>query len=314
MDNYKMYPLNSYPAFNKFVQKVFIKSPMQKKRILKHFATKDLLFWQRAEGFSKGFSSCLADEEISLDDAVDAYLRVCRDMLVAQIQFARTGVYNCQSSDVVNKTVYSNPEIMSYHMQGIALSQFLWPNHYAMYDFFCQELATDGNLVQSYLEIGAGHGLFLSKALEMFKNASFTVVDISEVSINMARKIIHHMSECLDKVQFQHQDVMLFDDKPIFDFITMGEVLEHVENPKFLLDKIYKLLKPKGRAYISTCCNCASIDHIYLFKNVEDIRKLFAEARLNIDREIVLPVETISKDKSECREINYAAIVTRKEM
>ena len=124
------------------------------------------------------------------------------------------------------------------------------------------------------------------------------------------------MSRYLDSVQFQHRDVMTFNDKSTFDFITMGEVLEHVESPKSLLDKVYKLLKQKGRAYISTCCNCPAIDHVYLFRNVKEIREFFAEAGLHINREIALPVETISKgsDKSKRTEINYAAIVTRKEM
>lgn len=316
MDNYKEYSLNCYPVFNKFVQNIFLKSPMQKKRILKHFAKRDDLFWQRAEKFAKGFMNYLTEVRITIDDAVDAYLKVCKDMLVEQTRFARTGVYSCQSANEVDKTVYSNQDVMSYHMYGIAISQFLWPNHYAIYDFFCQEVAKIEDLVQSYLEIGAGHGLFLSKSLETFKNASFSIIDISEFSINMARKIIHYMSKYSDKVQFHHQDVMTFDYKLTFDFITMGEVLEHVENPKSLLDKLYKLLKPKGWAYISTCCNCPAIDHVYLFKNVKEIRILFREVGFHINREIVLPVETISKGsyKFESTEINYAAIVTRKEM
>jgi len=120
--------------------------------------------------------SYLTDIGITLDYAVDAYLKVCKDMLAEQTRFARTGVYNCQSADEVDKTVYSNPGIMSYHMHGIALSQFLWPNHYAMYDFFCQEVATGEHLVQSYLAIGAGHGLFLFKALDTFKNTSLLLL------------------------------------------------------------------------------------------------------------------------------------------
>ncbi|MCK4820464.1 hypothetical protein KA005_32165, partial [bacterium] len=61
---------------------------------------------------------------------------------------------------------------------------------------------------------------------------------------------------------------------------------------------------------------CPAIDHVYLFKNVEAIRELFAEAGLYINREITLPVEGIAEgsNKLECAEINYAAIVKCKEM
>lgn len=308
--------MNYYPLFNKLVENVFSKSAMQKKRILKHFEQSDSLFWRRAEKFAKGFMDYLEGVGLNLDDAVDAYLKVCMDMLVEQTRFARTGVYRCQSAEEVSKTIYSNANIMPYHMLGIAISQFLWPNHYAMYDFFCQEVENVASIVKSYLEIGAGHGLFLSQALDRFRYASFFVIDISEIAINMAHNMIQNMSQYSDKVQFQHQDAMTIDDKQTFDFITMGEVLEHVENPNFLLSKIYRLLKPKGRAYISTCCNCPAIDHIYLFKNIGEIRLLFAEAKLHISEEIVLPVEKISKnsDKFNRCEINYAAIVARRKI
>jgi 2-polyprenyl-3-methyl-5-hydroxy-6-metoxy-1,4-benzoquinol methylase len=311
-----MYFLDRYPDFGKLVERVFLKSPMQKKHILKYLAGRETLFFQQAEEFAKGFMNYLAEVGITLDAAVDAYLNVCNDMLAAQIKFAKTGIYNCQSFEEVERTIYSNPETMSYHMLGLLISQFLWLNHYEMYDFFCKEITAVDYHVHSYLEIGAGHGLFLSKALDTFKDASFIVIDISEVSIDMARRIIRHMSKSSDDVCFRQQDIFTFDENLTFDFITMGEVLEHVDDPKSLLDKVNKLLNPDGRAYISTCCNCPAIDHIYLFRNIEEIHALFSESGLWLEREIALPVQIAVRDsdKCECVGINYAAIVTHREM
>ncbi|MDY6987194.1 MAG: class I SAM-dependent methyltransferase [Thermodesulfobacteriota bacterium] len=289
---------------------------MQKKYIQKHLAERDRIFWQRAERFVKGFVSYLDAEGMTLHDAVDAYVRVCKDMLVEQIRFARTSSYRYQSAHEVDQSVYSNPKTMSYHMQGLSISHLLWPNHYLMYDFFCREIVKAQDSVQTYLEIGAGHGLFLAEAMDAFKRASFVVVDISQTSIRMARKMIHHLSQHSADVRFHCQDIMNFDENATFDFITMGEVLEHVEDPRSLLDKVCRLLTPKGRAYVTTCCNCPAIDHVYLFRGVKEIRQLIEESGLRIQREIALPVgeQTNGPAGPGHVEINYAAVVRRAEI
>ena len=98
-----------------------------------------------------------------------------------------------------------------------------------------------------------------------------------------------------------------------YDFIVMGEVLEHVEKPKMLLNKVYKLLNNNGKAFLSTCVNCPMIDHVYHFKTVDDIRDLFNECGLVIETEKILPVEDLPmKDIVKQKiTINYAAIVKK---
>jgi len=300
------------PIFRTFLDIIFSKSALQKKRITTHLKTTDELFWERAERFAEGFLGYLMEIGTTPEGAVDAYLRLCNSMLVEKTHFARTGKYRYQSAQKVDEQVYSNPDVMSYHMQGLALSQFLWPNHYSMYARFQREMAEYGHKVRKYLEIGAGHGLFLSESLQAAPNASFTVVDISKVSIDMASRMIRHLSSYSGPVQFRLQDVMTFDSSSTFDFITMGELIEHVDDPGELLRKVYRLLKPEGRAYITTCCNCPSIDHVYLFESVEQIRCLLGQAEFHLVSELVLPVEgafTVAEGCG-CLEMNYAAVVT----
>ena len=205
-------------------------------------------------------------------------------------------------------------KVMTSYMYGLALSYFLWPNHYAMYDFFICETGAVKKTVKRYLEIGAGHGLFLSKALDAFDQAlEFTVVDISEACIAMGRAIIRRLSRTSAAVDFRHMDVMSFDAAAVFDFISMGEVMEHVEDPGSLLEKARGLLAPRGSVYISTCCNCPAVDHIYLFRNIHEIRDLFRESGLRVSKEIVLPVEGPERDIDEYEQVaaNYAATLRK---
>ena len=126
---------------------------MQKKYILKHFAERDDLFWQRAEDFAAMFTGYLCEAGVTLDDSTDAYLKMCRDMLTEQVKFKRTGKYSCQSAEQANADIYTSEKEMVSYMLGLALSQFLWPNHYGLYDFFIRESRRLVH-VQSYLEVG----------------------------------------------------------------------------------------------------------------------------------------------------------------
>lgn len=306
---------NNAPTFHQLIQPIFSKSPLQKKRILKHFAERDYHFWKQAEEFTQGYLAFLDDTGMTVEEAADAYLRMCSDFVVEQLKFAKTGVYTCASAAEAERTVYANPEIMTYYMHGLALSQFLWKNHYLMYDFFSQGVKRRKHLVGSYLEIGAGHGLFLAEALKAFQKAHFLVVDFSQTSIMMAKGLIKHFSQHSEVVHFEHRDVMTFDSAETFDFVVTGEVLEHVDEPLPLLQKVHNLLKPHGWAYITTCCNCPAIDHVYLFHDVQEIHELLNKSGLHIASELILPVEDVPEEEFKRNRIgtNYAAIVQRRE-
>lgn len=55
----------------------------------------------------------------------------------------------------------------------------------------------------------------------------------------------------------------------------MGEVLEHVENPHDFIGKMRELLADDGYAFLTTAINAPQPDHIYLFRNLEEVTRLF---------------------------------------
>lgn len=106
-------------------------------------------------------------------------------------------------------------------------------------------------------------------------------------------------------------DILDLDVDEKFDFITMGEVLEHVDNPVTLLNKLKELLSSGGKSFVSTCVNCPAIDHTYHFRATDEIREMFASCGLVIIRELVLPVEDLPMDEIIDKRItiNYCAIL-----
>lgn len=83
----------NYKYFNNILQLVYKKSALQKKKIKKFLEIQDKHFFYLAERFAYDYSSYLKSQKIPIEYAVDAYLKMCNDMLKSQIYFMKTGKY-----------------------------------------------------------------------------------------------------------------------------------------------------------------------------------------------------------------------------
>ena len=79
----------------------------------------------------------------------------------------------------------------------------------------------------------------------------------------------------------------------------MGEVLEHVEDPVALLTRLRTLLNDNGIIFITAPTNSPAIDHIYLFRNAQEIREVIGKANLTIVEDIGIYVEDVSIEVAE---------------
>jgi 2-polyprenyl-3-methyl-5-hydroxy-6-metoxy-1,4-benzoquinol methylase len=93
----------------------------------------------------------------------------------------------------------------------------------------------------------------------------------------------------------------------------MGEVLEHVEDPRQLLRRAASFVRSGGRLFVTTCANCPAIDHVYLFKSVQEIRDLIASAGCGIEREHVTERDygMRGKDGLPILTAQYAAVLLK---
>lgn len=270
-------------------------NPIHAKKIRANIVSFDDVYYQHANAFYNKYIAYLKTEDKTFDYAIKCYLDMIADMTIETIKFHHTGKYSSSTFAEVNERVYGNPEIMEYYMHGLIMSQFIWKHHYDLFHAFIQELPQYINQTKSYLEIGAGHGLFLSKSLEIFdKSTSFDVVDISKTSIDLAKKFTND-----SRVNFTVKNVFDFTNESKYDFIVMGEVLEHVEDPVALLSKLSDLLNTSGRAFITTPTNAPTIDHLYLFKNLDEIRNLIDKSGFEIETEMSFLSENVSPEKVE---------------
>jgi len=302
------------PEFYKIIQLTVASSPFQRKKLEQHLSRMDARFFARAEEFASSYSGYLQSQGIPLDYAVKAYLDMCSSMMKCQIEFMKTGSYRTTNHDQAFDEVYSSPERMKPYMIALAISQFLWPTHYRIYEAFENAIREHAPTVGAYLEIGPGHGLYLHKAIQYLPpRAAVHAVDISPVSTEITKSIITYFHPDIANATFWTGDILSHETPIRYDFITMGEVLEHVNEPDRLLARLDQLLSDAGTAFVTTSINSPAVDHVYHFKSVEDVRVMIRAAGLEIGNEQVLPVEDLPMAEIVAKKItiNYSAVLRR---
>jgi 2-polyprenyl-3-methyl-5-hydroxy-6-metoxy-1,4-benzoquinol methylase len=300
----------AFPELMRIVDTVAAQNPLQRKRIEGFIATQDEGYWSFAEDLSHTINHAFLHSERERTEAARSYNRMCMDILREQIRFRKTGTYLLEDADVARETVYAQTEIMRYYITGLLLSYLFWPNHYSMIHFFKEHL--EHVQVRRCLEVGAGHGLFTAEVIRRFPNLEMTLVDISETSINLSREILTAFQLDPQRVQFIQNDFLAVSPPAGgFDFIVMGEVLEHVNDAMGFLAQARRGLAADGAIFLSTCVNCPAIDHIYHFHTVDEIRDLVRSAGLTVVRDLAMPAENVPADRwqEELVTINYCAIL-----
>jgi 2-polyprenyl-3-methyl-5-hydroxy-6-metoxy-1,4-benzoquinol methylase len=286
------------------------RNPIHTKKLSKNLPSLGQEYNRRAEEFLTKYKSILVEEGKDLDFGIDCYLRMLADITMETLRFRETGEYSSKSFEEVNRRVYGNRDVMEYYMHALLLSQFLWKHHYEMFCFFIEELAKRKSSAKNYLEVGGGHGLQVAEATKILSpDSKFTVVDISPTSLNISRRLVRD-----DNVKFVLTDIFHYMPERKFDFITLGEVLEHMEDPGALLKCVSNLLADGGTLFITTPANAPTIDHIYLFRNEDEIRKLIHDANLSVESEICRYAEDVDKETADKYKItlHYGACLKTK--
>jgi SAM-dependent methyltransferase len=300
------------PELGKIVDLIARENPLQRKRIGAFLARQDEAYFGLAEDLSRTLNRTLLSAADDRTEAARSYNKMCRDFLYEQIRFRKRGAYRLSDAAVAADAVYGNLTVMRYYMIGLLLSYMFWPNHYELLRFFLGHLPPPG--IQRYLEVGIGHGLFTTEVLRRYPGIDATLVDISATSIATAKDMLQAFEVDLGNVQIVEGDYLKVDlGTEGYDFVVMGEVLEHVNDARSFLRRTRDLLRPAGTVYLTTCANCPAIDHVYHFHSVSEIREHIEEAGLEIVRDVALPADDVPEDRwaEELTTINYAALLTR---
>ena len=241
------------------------------------------------------------------------YLKMIKDMRTEGLYFYKNGKYRCNNQHIANEYVYSKPEVMIYYMNALLVSQVMWKHHFNIYMYFQSQLKAlfDNNAKLNVLDVGPGHGFFSYLVKKNFQGyEKMDLVDISETSLLMTKKIIGYDG---DKIKYFNKDIFLFDENSKYDFIVLGEILEHLDHPKEILIKLSSLLSEKGLFWITTPTNSPAIDHVYLFNNRNEVLKLVESVGLEIVDSRSLFAEDVDEATADAKKItNLVGLFCRK--
>ncbi len=249
--------------------------------------------------------------QYDMDFITDAYLFINNMVMEETYYFARHGNYRNSTFEEVNKIVYDNPEYMEKYMMGLSISDYIWINHIKMLRYF-----EENNRILSgrrYLEIGPGFGQYLVKALTNCDFLEYHACDISETSVRRSNQYLRYR-KLAQSCQVEKKDFYQYETNFKFDCIVMGEVLEHVERPQEMLEKIYDLLDETGKAFVTTVINAPAVDHIFLFRSIDEVLDMAKKIGFSIfdymyATEGDIPLEKAVKRKQA---INIAMILDKK--
>jgi 2-polyprenyl-3-methyl-5-hydroxy-6-metoxy-1,4-benzoquinol methylase len=285
------------------------KNPLQEKRIIKIFLDQNNQYFSDSEKICKEIIFLKNKLRLKLLDIANFYNNFCFETIKEQIFLKKNKTYRAIYEKNNNLALYSSEKKMIEYMIALMLTQVFWKSHVKIIHWYKNNVKNFR--IKNFLEIGAGHGL-LAKILlskEVVKEAD--ICDISGLSIKFSKYTLR--KEIIKKnVNFIRKDFFSLKIKKKYDFIIMGEVIEHVVNPNKFLKKAKLLLRKNGKVFISTCANCAQKDHLYHFKKISEIRSLLKKNSFRIESEFVSPSEDICEKfwQKEMIAINYCAILS----
>ncbi len=243
------------------------------------------------------------------DDIIKSYNNTVKMLIKEKFYFTKYGKYRLDSLDQAIKQVYSDDQLMKDYMIWIVYTNLFIDNHLKVYHFFKNMISKQSG--EKYLEVGTGHGLYFNEAMISGNFTHYHGVDLSETSVKIS-KYITSKHEHESDYEIDYMDVFDLDESNKYDFISSGEVLEHVEDPKAFLEKFHRLLTPEGRCYISTATNSPAPDHIYLFKNSQDVIDIIEKCGFEVEEVYEVAAEDIPKDKwDDSTELNVCFVLRK---
>lgn len=230
----------------------------------------------------------LCTDEAALEAAAKGYATFAFDSMRRQKAFELAREYPPKTYAEAAGEVYFNAEhMMREYLPGLLLSHFLWPHHYRQLQFF--DIAFAGAMRLSpqphFAEVGVGTAVYSRRLLARLPQSTGNGYDISPSSCQFARRHIE-AAGAQGRYTMNEQDIIAQPIAPV-PWLVCVEVLEHLEQPVEFLKVLRASLAPGGKAFITAALNAAHTDHIYLYRNREEVWEHLRAAGFTLEQSFV---------------------------
>jgi hypothetical protein len=197
-----------------------------------------------------------------------------------------------------------------FYLEGLMLTHAYWPIHFDINLFFRTEFlprVPDRGLGAEY---GFGHGLYLLDILRSRPQTRARGYDISAYSRRYAARLLEVGGVTTERYCLGHADVReAFACEPsTYTWTVFAEIIEHIPDPLFSLRELRRCMGPGAPLFATTVVNSNALDHLFLFRSVDEVRALFREAGFAVVAERVLRVSDYGEGKTRDPSIDVACI------
>lgn len=232
-----------------------------------------------------------------LGQLADNYKWTCDRLRDEELFFHREGRYRLSTFEEADAEVYSNNAYMERYVDGLLLSQVMWYNHVASCSYYFRTAPMMIPVGARMLEIGPGHGMMTYLAVRDFGLSSATAWDLSPVSVEHTRSGLAKLGVTNVNCAVRNAlSVSETDEK--FDFIVLSEVLEHIEDPIAVMEKLRHIIAPEGVIFVNVPINSPSPDHLYLMRTPDEARDLLRKAGFAIESEAMFATQGMKLERA----------------
>lgn len=230
----------------------------------------------------------LCPDDESLEAALKGYASFALDSMRRQKAFEQAREYPHKTyAEAAGEVYFNEAHMMSEYLPGLLLSHFLWPHHYRQLQFFDAAFLAPMMLAGEtrFAEVGVGTAVYSRRVLSRHTAARGAGYDISPSSCAFA---LRHVAAAGVQQRFamHRQDILAEPIEPV-PWLVCVEVLEHLEQPVEFLKALRRGLGDGGKAFITAALNAAHADHIYLYRNAEEVWRHLDEAGFRLEQSFV---------------------------
>lgn len=221
--------------------------------------------------------------------AAKGYATFAMQSMRLQAAFDREGQYKEKTHEQASSEVYFNEKhMMQEYLPGLLLSHFLWPHHYRQLQFFDSAFVQSMRVADatSFLEVGVGTGLYSGLLLRRLPEIKGVGLDISPSSKKFAETQMIALGVA-NRYHVELRDVTATPIEPKADWLVCVEVLEHMDDPVAFLRGLRRNMALGARAFITAALNAAHADHIYLYRNSNEVLTQLIEAGFTLEQSFV---------------------------
>ena len=237
-----------------------------------------------ASAFNTELEIFFGADEGRIQSAALGYGAFCLDSMKLQVEFNKTLEYRNKTYAEASSEVYQNRDYMfGLYLPGILISHYLWEHHYVQLKFYEKELIPQIEDIDNPLifDVGVGTGFYTKEYLRRLESSQVVGFDMSPHSLDHTEMMVERWNFS-KRYQSRLGDILERDQTDVCDVINSIEVLEHLENPVEFLHGLNKMLRPEGLGFISAAINAPNADHIYLYRNADEVAEQIQTAKFTI--------------------------------